>query len=256
MPRQFLAGILLVVPLAGGCGTTRVTDTARTATEQLLISKAVDEAVCGLDFRPLAGKTVFFDSCYLDGTVDQKYLISSLRQHLLASGALLQEERTKATYVVEARAGAIGTDRNGVLVGVPQMTVPTFIPGQPSQIPEIPLAKTTDLKGVAKVAVFAYNRTTGRPVMQSGVVQTSSTATDTWLLGMGPFQRGNIRDRTEFAGAPLHLPLFGEHEVDVAETATVPVIQAASWTEPTPSPGGGPAPGRAPLSGFGARPER
>src|SRR5262245_36346895 len=109
MPRPLLSVVVLFIPFAAGCGTTRVTDTLRTATEQLLISKAVDEAVATLDFRPLAGKPVFFDSTFLDGTVDQRYLVSSIRQHLLSSGALLQEERAKATYVVEARAGAVGT---------------------------------------------------------------------------------------------------------------------------------------------------
>src|SRR5439155_10449112 len=107
-----------------GCATTRMTDTARTATEQLLISNAVDQAVSQIDFRPLAGKTVFCDPQYLDGAVDRGYVISSLRQQLLAIGATLQDDRAKAEYVVEVRSGAIGTDRHSLLVGVPQMTVP------------------------------------------------------------------------------------------------------------------------------------
>src|SRR5947209_751556 len=157
--------------LALGCGTTRMTDTQRTATEQLLISNAVDQAVSHLDFHCLAGKTVYLDPQYLDGCVDRGYLISSLRQHLLACGCSLQEDRTKASYVVEARSGGVGTDRHSVLIGVPQLTVPTFVPGQPSQIPEIPFAKKTDQNGVAKIAVFAYNRVSGQPVWQSGVIE-------------------------------------------------------------------------------------
>ena len=68
----------------------------RTATEQLLISNAVDQAVSRIDFTPLAGKRVYFDAQYLDSPVDKGYVVSSLRQHLLASGCLLQEERSKA----------------------------------------------------------------------------------------------------------------------------------------------------------------
>jgi hypothetical protein len=59
-----------------GCGTTRMSDTQRTATEQLLISNAVDQAVSQIDFRPLAGKRVYFDAQYLDGTVDKGYVVS------------------------------------------------------------------------------------------------------------------------------------------------------------------------------------
>ena len=110
--------VLALCGLAAGCGTTRVTDTQRCATEQLLVSNAIDQVVSQFDFRALAGKPVYFDPQYLDGAVDKGYLISSLRQHLLANGCILQEDRAKATYVVEARTGAIGTDRTRPDFGV------------------------------------------------------------------------------------------------------------------------------------------
>src|SRR5262245_48088565 len=186
----------LLFGLTAGCGTTRMTDSTRAATEQLLISDAVDHSVAQLDFHGLVGKKVYFDAQFLDGTVDKGYVVSSLRQHLLASGCLLQEDRKQATYVVEARSGGVGTDHSSVLLGVPQMTVPSLVPGQPSQIPEIPLAKKNNQQGVAKIAVFAYNRLTGERVWQSGLVESCSTSKDLWLLGTGPFQRGSIRTRT------------------------------------------------------------
>jgi hypothetical protein len=204
--------------MAAGCGTTRMTDTQRTATEQLLVSNAIDQAVSALDFSEMAGKPVYFDVQYVDGAVDRGYLVSSLRQALLARGCLLEDERTKATYVIEVRSGGIGTDRHAVLVGIPQMTVPAFVPGQPSQIPEIPLAKKTDQEGVAKIAIFAYNRLTGRLVWQSGVVQATSTSKDTWVLGAGPFQQGTIRNGTEFAGEPLLLPHFVDKDANADES--------------------------------------
>jgi hypothetical protein len=231
--RRLARGLLLAASaLTLGCGTTRVTDTQRTATEQLLVSNSVDQAVSHLDLRVLSGKPVYFDYQYLDNAVDRGYLISSIRQHLLANGCLLQEDRSKATYVVEARAGAVGTDRHALLFGVPQMTVPALVPGQPSQIPEIPFAKKTDQKGVAKIAVFAYNRVTGRPVWQSGVVEATSTAKDAWVLGAGPFQYGTIRDRTEFAGQPLQAPFLGKDEEEEAPKAVVTVSEAAAFQEP------------------------
>ena len=131
--RRALSLVALAVAL--GCGTTRMTDTQRTATEQLLISNAVDQAVSELDVRALAGKPVYFDPQYLEGCVDRGYVISSLRQHLLANGCILQEDRTKATYVVEARSGGVGTDRHSLLLGVPQMSIPTIMPGLPASIP-------------------------------------------------------------------------------------------------------------------------
>jgi hypothetical protein len=226
LPR--LACTALLLGMAAGCGTTRMTDTQRTATEQLLVSKAIDQAVMEVDFSELTGKPVFFDTQYLDGAVDRGYLVSSLRQQLLFRGCLLQEDRNKAAYVVEVRSGGIGTDRHALLVGIPQMNVPAFMPGQPSQIPEIPLAKKTDQEGVAKLAIFAYNRLTGQLVWQSGVVKATSTSKDTWVFGAGPFQQGTIRSGTELAGEPL--PRLFEKE-DAPSEATPAVAKGAVWPE-------------------------
>jgi hypothetical protein len=239
-----------------GCGTTRISDTQRTATEQLLVSNAVDQAVSVLDFRILAGKPVYFDAQYLAGSVDRGYVVSSLRQHLLACGCILKEDRTQATYVVEARSGGIGTDRYQLLLGVPEMNLPSFMPGQPTLIPEIPLAKRTDQKGVAKLAVFAYNRRTGRPVWQSGVVRMISTSKDTWLFGAGPFRRGTLDEGTEFAGQPLSIPqiplplLAGKEATKEEPSPVIAVTRAASWTEPPPDPQSWAMPSPAPQNIF------
>jgi hypothetical protein len=241
--RSVRAAFLLTaaVGLLGGCGTTRMTDTQRTATEQLLLSNAVDRAISQLDVRSLAGKKVFLDTQYLEGTVDKGYLISSLRQHLLANGCLLRDERKEATYVVEARSGSLGTNRHSLLVGIPQTTVPAVLPGQPTQIPEIPFAKKSDQEGVAKIALFAYNRATGRPVWQSGEVRALCTAKDLWFLGTGPFQNGTLRKETAFAGEPIAFPSFtpfGRRPVLAAASRNriVPVTEAATWDEPPTPP--------------------
>jgi hypothetical protein len=224
-----------------GCGTTRWTDTSRTVTEQLLISNAVDQAVDHLDFSVLEGKTVYIDHQYLDATVvDKGYLISTLRQHALACGCLLQDDRTKADYVVEVRSGGIGTDRHDLLFGLPSFNLPAFLilgtPGAPPQAvtPEIALAKRTKQLGTAKIAVFAYNRSSGRPVWQSGVRQASGFAKHVWVMGAGPFQRGTIRDGTRFAGDPI-----GFDSTESAENGksgrspAVAVTDAAIWQEPS-----------------------
>lgn len=180
-----------------------MTDTQRAASEMVLVSQAIDSAVVQLDFTALNGKKVFLDTQYLDGTVDKGYLISSLRQQLLAQGALLMESREKATYVVEPRTGGVGTDRASLLIGTPAVTLPSITAIPITSIPEIALMKKTDQKGIAKLAVFAYNRETGRALWQSGLVEANSTLKDTWVFGAGPFSRGSIRKRTELAGEEL-----------------------------------------------------
>ncbi len=225
--------IMLLLAVVG-CGTTKWTDTTRSATEQLLISDAMDRAVSRLDFRSLAGKIVYLDDTALRQTTDAAYLISTLRQHLLASGCVLKDDKNDADYVVEARAGAVGTDRHDLLYGFPAVNIPAIIPvsgfGIPSQIPEMPFIKKTDQRAVAKIAVFAYNRRTGRPVWQSGTVPIESKAKAVWVMGAGPFQRGTIYDGMNFAGDRLRIPLIDlGHD---AEPKVVSVADEAFFVEP------------------------
>jgi hypothetical protein len=186
-----LAACLLAL---AGCGTTRSTDSLRTATEQLLISDAIDRAVQTIDFNPLRGQTVYLDESKLSDVVDKNYLVSTLRQQLLASGCTLKDKREEADFIVEARAGAVGTDRNDLLFGIPATNVPQIVPfqGVPAAIPEVPLAKRRDQHGVAKISMFAYHRESGQPVWQSGLASSESSSNDVWLFGAGPFQYGSI----------------------------------------------------------------
>jgi hypothetical protein len=228
--RLYTLTSLLILTLGNvGCGTTRMTDTQRAASEMLLVSQAIDNAVGQLDLSDLQNRKVFLDTQYLDGTIDKGYLISALRQHLLAHGAMIQEERTKAEYVVEPRSGAVGTDKHSLLFGTPQMTLPTVIPGVPSQVPEIALIKKTDQKGIAKLAVFAYNRQTGRALWQSGLVQSKSTLKDTWIFGAGPISQGSIREGTELAGEvlpKLPLPFVPQQDQPLQEPPNVALTSA------------------------------
>ena len=214
-----------------GCGTTRWTDTSRTATEQLLISDAIDRSVSRIDFHVLAGQNVYLDTAFLNGVVDKEYLVSTLRQHMLASGCTMKEKKTDADFIVEARAGAIGTDRHDLLYGMPSFNLPwTPVTGTPAAIPEIALAKRTDQKGVAKVAVFAYHRATGEPVWQSGVDTIASKAQNSWWFGIGPIQKGTIYDKAQFAGRDFQNPLFSRKSEE--EPRTVRVTRETTFNDP------------------------
>jgi len=241
--RWALLAALLSSTLPVGCGTTKWSDTKRTATEQLLISDAMDRAVSRMDFRAVAGKKVYLDDGPLISVTDAEYLVSLLRQHMLANGCRVMEKRDEADYVVEVRAGAVGTDRREVTFGVPatqaisSLPMSTVVPA----IPEMPLANKTEQRAVVKIALFAYNRKTGRPVWQSGTVPIESTAKNLWLLGAGPFQRGTIYEGTEFVGREIEIPLIAPGRDDDQEHNELAVSDEAYFAEPvepdeTPAP--------------------
>ncbi len=212
-----------------GCGTTRTTDSGRTATEQLLISDAIDRAVDSINLQILAGQTVFLDDGLVKQMIDSEYLVGSVRQQLLANGCVLKDARSEADYVVELRAGAIGTDRNDLLFGIPAFQVPQVVPlaaTVPSAIPEIPFAKRSQQRGVAKIALYAYEQKTGEPVWQSGLAMQQSTASNIWIFGTGPYQKGSIYTGTKLAGGSLINPLSTEEDdVEPVRIASEAVFQ-------------------------------
>lgn len=210
-----IAVFLLLVVGGFGCGSTQ----QREATEQLLTSHAVDRSIAQLDFRALSGKTVYFDTTYIKhvkgtGFVNSEYIISSLRQQLVAARCLLQEKKDDAEYIVEARIGTLGTDRHEVTYGMPAnnflSAASSIVPNSPPlpTLPELALAKRNEQLAAAKIAAFAYHRKSGEPVWQSGIAPIRSKAEDDWILGMGPFQRGDIYGGTQFAGRKLGFSLL------------------------------------------------
>ncbi|HBE66746.1 MAG TPA: hypothetical protein DDW52_01225 [Planctomycetaceae bacterium] len=199
-----------MLTVVGGCGATK----SYTATDQLLLSDAVDTTVSKIDFEPLRHHKVYLDVSYLktqrsSNLIESDYVISSIRQQMVSNGVHLVESRETADVVAEARLGALGLDSHTVTYGVPSSnslaaasSVFANAPVVPI-IPELSVARHESKNGAVKIAVFAYDRETREPLWQSGIANSTSKARDTWVLGVGPFQRGTIYSRTRFAGDKL-----------------------------------------------------
>lgn len=204
----------LLVCVAGGCGTTQKYD----ASQQLVMSDAVDRSISTIDFRPMAGQKVYLDTSYLrhvkgSGFVNSEYVTSALRQQVVAAGCLIQDSASAADIIIEARIGALGADDHSVMFGVPENNIfsvtASLIPGAPNipRLPEMAFARREAREAAAKIAAFAYDRETRAPIWQSGVNSSLATARDTWVMGIGPFQGGTIREQMKLAGSGLK---FGE----------------------------------------------
>ncbi len=178
--------------LSAGCGTTRQTDTPRTAIEQLLISTAVDQALGMVDFSPLAGKGVFVDDRYLDG-VDRKYIVASIRYHLLLAGARLRDSKKEADVVLEVRSGGVGTDRENTLIGLNNMPLPaTEKLILPVTLPDAPLITRSAQRATVKIGMVAYDAKTGELFADAGLQVASSDYQQWIILGLGPIQSGSV----------------------------------------------------------------
>jgi len=210
---QFLV-VFSVLLCAVGCGTA----VQKVGTEQLLLSDSVDRAIDQLDLSPLAGRTVFLDTAYMQTFkgpnvyINSDYIVSALRQKMTTTGCRLELNRTEADYILEARVGALGTDTMEVTYGIPSSngigmaaTAITGVPAVPA-IPELSVGKRNNMMGVSKIVVFAYHRDTGIPVWQSGAAVSRSDAKDSWFMGVGPLTRGSVYNGATLAGNRINTP--------------------------------------------------
>jgi uncharacterized protein DUF6655 len=235
---------------AAGCGINK----SRLATEQLVVSEAVDKAVATIDFSPLSGKRVYFDTQYLadvnmgpNGNV--KYVISSIRQQMLAYDLRLQEKADTAEFVVEGRIGVLANDGAEVTYGIPggaavvSATALLATPMPTSPIPELSVGRRNHQAGTAKIGLFAYDRVTREPVWQAGVRRGTSDMRDTWFLGLGPYHyrpqrsKGFWRKDEEPHGAQLvEEPLRNFSGPIVFQRAVRPSASAPPLSPPAVAP--------------------
>lgn len=152
--------IALLAGLATGCvNKQRMTEPARSVGEQLLLSTAIDRALDELDMeaiRRLRGVKVFLSEQYLK-SLDQEYLIGSLRDLLFSNGVLVVDDVTQAQMIVEVRSGANSLDTAAVTFGIAEdQALPNPLTGAPVALPELAFFKKENSFSVAKVSLVAY----------------------------------------------------------------------------------------------------
>jgi hypothetical protein len=198
--RECLTQLLgFVVLFSVGCSTTRVTNPARTATEQFLLSQAAVKAVEPLSFDALYGRKVFLDQTYFSPS-EREFVLGEFRAKLLLSGVQLVTSPEPAEVIMEVRSSGVGIDRYESLVGVPSIAAPaagTAGTGTGALAPSLitpELAATKNIKqiGYASIAYVAYWKDTGEVVASSQPSVGRTYRVDHWFFGFGPRTAGTV----------------------------------------------------------------
>jgi len=180
--------IVLAVMVSCGCTNLRSTNTARSSTEQMLVSNAVDQSLDKIDFRPFAGHSVFLEEKYID-CVDKAYVVGSIRHRLLHVGCRLVDKLDDAQIVLEPRSGSVGTTNSESYIGIPEITLPGML-----TLPEVRMASRSQQVGVAKIGIAAYDAKTRMTLGEGGMSLAKSDDTNVSVFGVGPFQSGTLQN--------------------------------------------------------------
>ena len=145
-----------------GCTFVRETQPERTATEQLIMSGAVIDAVAQIQSKSVKGKKVVLDVTYLK-SVDVEFTKGELRDRLLQLGALLVVDPVQAEIIVEARSGGLGIDESKTNIGIPAIPIPVPAVGT-FETPSLYVYKYHRQEGKSAIALTGIEVATGKHV--------------------------------------------------------------------------------------------
>lgn len=180
-----LVGLTLVLALLTplGCkSTVRVTDTAETGTQQLLLSSSADAVICSFDFTPLAGRLVYLDTTNM-GTASAGYVAYRIREQMGTFGVRLADTHDAADVIVEAGMAAYGTNSRKDTAGITDV----------DRLPDFYVLVQDVQYGVAKLSLFAREKSTGEVIWHSGTMRADSYHQTRKVLGGRPHYSGTIQ---------------------------------------------------------------
>jgi hypothetical protein len=123
MRTLFMIGILLT--LSSCSHTYQFTYTKKSGIEQLLVTKAVDEAIQMMTVD-LKGSKVFVDvACLMRD--EQSYIRKAFTHWFLEAGVFISEYPWDADYIVSVLVKVAGTDGDQLSLGIPSIPVPLAI---------------------------------------------------------------------------------------------------------------------------------
>lgn len=157
--------VLVLVLLLSACSTTqKVTHSARTATEQLLISEAVARSLpkqIDLPFPIPRGAVVKLDVTGL--TLDKDMAKGVIAGWLGMLGYTTQDGPENATHRINIVVDSLGTETGGTFFGIPPVQASLI----PISLPELAFFKAEYQSGYARFHLDVFEMPSGRFVGSS-----------------------------------------------------------------------------------------
>ena len=190
---KYLTPAVLILIHLAGCATRTVSNTPRTAIEQMLLSTAVDAALKKFELPQVKGKKVYIDLTNLSGD-GAEYMKVAVRGRFAEIGATLTGTPDEAEFIAEVASGCLGTEFKSFIIGIPSIPVP----GSPTPLPEVSLFRTVEQTGIMKFLIFVHAN--GRFVSLDQYYARADRD-ESFLLWHRSQQKDDIRESWEKADA-------------------------------------------------------
>jgi hypothetical protein len=192
---KYVSAVTVCIFFLIGCTSRTVSNTPRTAIEQLLLSAAVDKALSKVQVPELAGKKAYLDFSNLRA-YDAEYVESAVRACIAENGLIIIEKADDADYTVRVSSGGLGNEYKEFLLGIPALPVP----GSPMTLPEVALFKAVEQDGIVKLFVVFY---ADGKLVSANHYYGKAERDETFLLWMRFQPKDDIRKAWEKADAVI-----------------------------------------------------
>lgn len=180
------------VLLTTACSEPFVTNTARSAVEEMLICTVVERGISKAEFGRYAGKIVKLDFSNLAPQVDKDLVIAYTKLHLANSGVIVSEsDDKKPEFILQVSCGVLATDIDKIMIGTPALPIPVTNTNLNIVIPEIPLFRRISRRGYSRFFINVLDAATTKPV-EAFVGLNASAEFINWTIMLIPFKTHNV----------------------------------------------------------------
>jgi hypothetical protein len=121
-------------------------------------------------------------------------VIGEIRELITMRGGMLVREFESAELVIEPRSGALSIDSTSSIIGLPSAPTPVPLVGT-VQLPEIALWKSDKQFSIAKLALLAYERDSGKHVAATGSLIGRANIKYYKFLGFISYNKTTVPER-------------------------------------------------------------
>ena len=175
-----------------GCIEPAITNTSRSAVEQILLATVVERGIERMDFSSFSGKNAFIDYKYLAPQTDKEYVQAVLETHLAASGITVVAAADKSDVTIRPYCGVLATTSTSFNIGTPSLPIPIPNTDFSFAVPELSLIKRINRSAYSRFSVAVYDSKTTQLVHTECGLNDRSVYNDWTILFFLPFTSRDV----------------------------------------------------------------
>lgn len=171
--------------------------TSPSATQQILLAQAYDQALQDVDYQLLVGKKVYLDATNIK-LANAGWQAYRLREELCRRGVLLQTKPEEAELIVEASVAVNGTDAEMGSFGISMPAISQAASVLSSSSGS--LVQSINQYATIRLSLFAYESKSRQFYWESGPIERVSWARATYAPFLPVFRSGTITTPAQATG--------------------------------------------------------